>query len=145
MRLIAPQFSKNRCNIDCDALAIRPRCVPIQINIFGCFLGRHACLVAFFGLPINVLKITFHLSYPFFIGNGAVPRHDGIHIHLKYAITSSQPVAGWPGPDDGMTTDKQDIGCEDDPVSWDVDKGVPKSVSRPNLYEMDFLVSYFQC
>src|SRR5207248_3163198 len=138
MRLIAPKFSKNRCNIDCDALAIGPRCVLIQINIFGCFLGRHTYLVTFFGLLINVLEITFYLNYPFFIGNGAVSRYDGIHIHLKYAITSSQPVASWSGPDDGMATDKQDIGCKDDPVSGNVDKSVAKSVSRANLNEMDF-------
>src|SRR2546429_9715598 len=102
MRLIAPQFSKNRCNIDRDALAIGPRCVPIQINIFGCFLGRHAYLVTFFGLLINELEITFYLTYPFFIGNGAVSRNDGIHLPLRYAITSPPPVAGWPGPETGM-------------------------------------------
>src|SRR5947209_2901530 len=145
MRLISFQLSKNGVHIDRDALAIGPGCVPIQINIFGGFDGRHAHLVAFFSFSINVFEITFHLSYTLFIGNGTVPRHNDIHIHLKYAITSSQPVAGWTGPNDGMATDKQDIGCEYNPVSRDMDKCIAKSVSRPNLDEMDFLVSYFQC
>ena len=145
MRLISFQFSKNRGNVDRDALTIGPGCVPIQINISGSFPGRHARLVAFFCFSINVLEITFHLGYTLFIGNGTMPWHNGFHIHLKYAITCFQPVAGWPGPNDGMTTDKQDISCEDDMVSGDVDECIAKSVSRSNLNEMDFLVSYFQC
>src|SRR5215472_15651383 len=145
MRLNPPQLSKNGCDIDYDALALGPGCVVVKINIFGSFLGGHAYLIAFLGLLIDVLEIPFYLRHTLLIGKGAMSWYDGIHIHLKNAITGPQPVAGWPGPDDGMASDEQDIGCEDDPVSRDVDKGVAKSVSRPNLYKMHFLVSHFQC
>src|SRR5438552_18425430 len=144
MRLIILKFSKDRRDVDCDALAICPGCVAIQIDIFGGFLGRHTYLVAFLGLLRDVLKIALNLGHTLFVRDGAMSRHNCVHIHRENAIAGPQPVAGWPGPDDGMATNKQDIGCEDDPVSRYVDQGVAKCVSRPDLYKMDILAAYFQ-
>src|SRR5437667_2689313 len=138
MCLITLKFSKDRRNIDSDALAICPGCVSVQIDIPGSFLVRHTYLIAFSSLLINILEITFNLDYPFFIRNGAVSRYNCVHVHRQDAIAGPKPVAGRPGPDDGMAADKQDIGCEDNTVSRDVDQGVTKSMSRPDLYEMDF-------
>jgi hypothetical protein len=141
-RLIAAQFSIDGGYVHGDALTICPRGIAIQRNVLRGFESRHASLIACACLLIDVLQVTFDLGHPLLIRDGSVSGNNCLHIQRQDALTRSQPVAAWPGPHDGMTADEQDISCEDDLLTRDVDQRVTASMCRPHLDEMDHLVPH---
>src|SRR5438067_1768081 len=116
MSLVPTQFSINRRDIYDDAFTIGPRGITIQRDISGGLGDWHACLVAFARLIVDILQITLDLLHSLFIGDRTMTGHNGLHIHLQNAVTSSQPVARWPRPHDRMATNEEDIAREDNAI-----------------------------
>src|SRR5579885_2904940 len=71
-------------------------------------------------------------------------RHNRLHIHLQDAVACPQPVAGWPGPDNGMTADKQDIAGKYDAIARYIDHCIAACMRRAYLDELHSFVSNCQ-
>src|SRR5947209_18679132 len=112
MRLVAAQFAIDRRYVYNDTLAVRPRGIAVQGDIFGRLECRHTGIVAFARLVVDVFEVALDLGHALFIGDRAMTGNDGLHVHLQDAVAGPQPVARWPSPDDGVAANEKDIARE---------------------------------
>src|SRR5579883_2721287 len=71
-------------------------------------------------------------------------RNDSLYVQREDEVTGPKPVADRASPHDRMTANKQDVSCEDRPVSRDIDHRIAEGMRWTDFQQMHLFASDVQ-